>query len=59
MFAQGRVTVTEIRGIARRMIFMIVCKKLNEEISRNIIVAYLDTCGRLKDYGKRLKCRKL
>ena len=40
MFAQGRVTVTEIRGIAWRMIFMIVCKKLNEEKSRNIIVAY-------------------
>ena len=48
--------MTEIRGIAWRMIFMIVCKKLNEEISRNIIVAY---CGRLKDYGKRLKCRKI
>ena len=30
------------------MRFMIVCKKLNEQISRNIIVAYWGTCARLK-----------
>ena len=38
-FAQGRVTVTEISGIAWRITIMIICKKLNEEVSRNIIVA--------------------
>ena len=51
--------MTEIRGIAWRMIFMIVCKKLNEEISGNIIVHIEIPVDELKIYGKRLKCRKL
>ena len=37
---------------------MIVCKKLNEEISRNIIVAHWDTCGRLKGLWWKVKVQK-
>ena len=49
MLAQVRVTVTEIRGIVWRMRFMIVCKKVKETISRNIMVVYRDIYERLKD----------
>ena len=48
-FAQVRVTVTEIRGIVWCMRFMIVCKKVKETISRNLMVVYWDMYERLKD----------
>ena len=38
-FAQGDVTVPEITGIVCNMRFTMVCKKLKEKVSRNIIVA--------------------